>query len=62
MAKRKSNRNKPRKSKWANGVELKPFNYQPSKKELEEDISVPVPFDRMIDALFAGDKELKQDC
>ena len=62
MAKRKSKRNKPQESKRANGVELKPMSYQPSKKELEEDISVPVPFDRIIDALFAGDKELKRDC
>jgi len=48
---------KQQKSQWANGVELKPSSYQPSKEELEADISVPVPFDRMVDALFAGDRE-----
>lgn len=47
---------KERKSQWANGVELKPSSYQPSKEELEADISVPVSFDRMVDALFASDK------
>ena len=45
-----------------NGFELKPSGYQPTKAELEEDISVPVSFDRMMDALFAEDKELKRDC
>ena len=50
------------KSQWANGVELKPSSYQPSKEELEADISVPVSFDRMVDALFASDRELKGDC
>ena len=62
MAKRKSDRNKPQESKRANGVELKPMSYQPSKKELGEDISLPVSFDRMVDALFAADKDLKRDC
>lgn len=63
MAKVKNNR-KPKKqqeSKWANGVELKPSSYQPSKEELEADISVPVSFDRMVDALFAGDRKLSRD-
>ena len=58
MAKAKATRKRrnPRNSKWANGVELKPSSYQPSKEELEADISVPVSFDRMVDALFASDK------
>ena len=64
MAKAKGTRQrkKKRESQWANGVELKPSSYQPSKEELEADISVPVPFDRMVDALFASDRELRQDC
>ena len=52
---------KKRESQWANGVELKPSSYQPSEEELEADISVPVSFDRLVDALFASDRELKQD-
>ena len=63
MAKAKATRKrrKPEKSKWANGVELKPSSYQPSKEELEADISVPVSFDRMVEALFASDGELRKD-
>ena len=63
MARNKSSRNrkKSEKSKWANSVELKPSSYQPSKKELEADISVPVSFDRMVDALFASDRKPTRD-
>ena len=52
---------KQQESQWANGVELKPSSYQPSKEELEADISVSVPFDRLVDALFASDRKLGKD-
>lgn len=57
MAKRSKKQAKSRKSKTANGFELKPSSYQPSKKELEAGISVPVSFDRLVDAVFANDRQ-----
>ena len=49
-------RNKDRQPKPAHGAELKPIDYQPSKAELEADVRLPASFDRVVDALFAGDK------
>ena len=46
---RKSARTKP-----ANGFELKPANYQPTKAELEEDLSVPVSLERLAKAAVQG--------
>ena len=57
MAKRNKKQAKGKKAKTVNGFELKPHTYQPSKKELEEDIRVPASFDRMVDALFASDRQ-----
>ena len=63
MSGKKGSRNtkKTRKSLWVNGVELKPSSYQPSKKELEADMSLPASFDEVVDALFASDTELAKD-
>ena len=44
-----------------NGFELKPSSYQPSKAELEADISLPASFDEVVDALFTSDAELAKD-
>ena len=44
-----------------NGFELKPSSYQPTKVELEENISLDASFDEIVDALFASDAELKKD-
>ena len=49
--KKKAGHQKP-----AHGVELKPIDYQPSKADLEADVRLPASFDRVVDALFAGDK------
>ena len=57
MPKRNTKRTKARKPKVVNGLELKPSGYQPSKKELEADVRVPASFDRMVDALFASDRQ-----
>jgi hypothetical protein len=57
MPKRSKKKAKSRPSKSANSFELKPSSYQPSKKELEADISVPVSFDRLVDAVFASDRQ-----
>ncbi len=57
MPKRSKKKAKSRTSKSVNGFESKPPSYQPSKKELEADIRVPVSFDRMVDALFASDQQ-----
>ena len=51
---------KARRRKKKDGVQNlnpKPANYQPTKAELEEDLRLPVSFDRAVKALFAGDKE-----
>ena len=57
MAKRSKKQAKGKKPKTVNGFELKPSTYQPSKKELEADISVPVSFGRLVDAVFASDRK-----
>ena len=56
MAKQKPNgkRRKPEKVESANGVELKPAGYQPSKAELEEDLSVSVPLEGLAKAAVSG--------
>lgn len=56
MSKRSKKQAKNRKPKTVGGLELKPSTYQPSKKELEADISVPVSFDRLVSAVFASDR------
>ena len=55
MAKRSKKQAKNRRPKNTDGFELKPSSYQPSKKELEDDVRVPASFDRLVDALFASD-------
>ena len=50
-SKRESKQPKP-----AYGVELKPIDYQPPKAEPEAGTRLPAPFDRVVDALFAGDR------
>ena len=40
----------------ASGIEPKPADYQPTKAELEEDLRLPVSFDRAVKALFGSDK------
>ena len=61
MPKRGKKKDKKRTSKTVNGFELKPSSYQPSKKELEADVSVPVSFDRLVDAVFASDRQPADD-
>ena len=61
MPKRSKKKAKSRASKNVNGLELKPSSYQPSKKELEADISVPVSFDRLVDAVFVSDRQHAAD-
>ena len=56
MVKQGKKRTDGRKPQAVNGVDLKPSGYQPSKKELEADIRVPVPSDRLVDAVFANDR------
>ena len=48
--------------KVTDNFELKPSSYQPTKKELEADLSLPASFDEVMDALFERDKGLKQEC
>ena len=57
MPKRSKKKAKSRASKSVNGFELKSSSYQPGKKELEADVRVPASFDRMVDALFASDRQ-----
>lgn len=61
MPKRSKKQAKSKKSKTVNGFELKPSSYQPSKKELEADISVPASFNRLVDAVFASDRQTAVD-
>ena len=49
---------KPNLDKKAAEFELKPSSYQPTKKELEADLSLPASFDEVMDALFANDTDL----
>ena len=49
-------KNKGRQPKQAHGADLKPIDYQPSKAELEADVRLPASLDRVMDALFAGDR------
>lgn len=44
-----------------NGFELRPSSYQPTKAELEENISLDASLDEMVDALFASDAELLKE-
>lgn len=45
------------------GFQLRPSSYQPTKAELEENISLDASFDEIVDALFVSDRELpRQDC
>ena len=62
MPKRSKKKSKNRTSKTVNGFELKPSSYQPSKRELEEDIRVPVSFDRLVDAVFSSDRQNVAKC
>ena len=54
-------KNKDRQPKPAHGAGLKPIDYQPSKAELEADARLPASFDRVVDALFVGDKRNARD-
>ena len=55
--KAKQKQAKRKKSKTVNGFELKPSDYQPSKKELESDVRVSASFDQLVDAVFAADRK-----
>ena len=50
-------------SKWVGrspkATDLKPPDYQPSKAELEEDISVPVTLEELAKAALAGGEKRK---
>ena len=50
---------KPRKAERASGMELKPASYQPSKAELEEDLSVPVSLEQLARAALSGGAKRK---
>ena len=58
MKSKPNSRKKGKKSKPAHDVELKPADYQPIEAELDEDLRLPASFDRMVGALFAGDKRV----
>lgn len=54
-------RRKPDKPKQeVNGFELKPSSYQPTKAELEEDLSVPVTLEQLAKAALSGGAERKE--
>ena len=55
--KARQKRRKSAKTKPANGFELKPATYQPTKAELEEDSSVPVSLERLAKAAVKGGAE-----
>ena len=59
MAKRKTEptRSKSEKPDGVSGFELKPSTYQPSKAELEQDLSVPVSLERLAKAAVSGGEE-----
>ena len=42
----------------SNDCELKPSSYQPTKDELEADLTLPASFDEVVDALFESDRKL----
>ena len=44
----------------AAGVDLKPSSYQPSKAELEQDLSVPVSLERLAKAALSGGAERRK--
>ena len=52
--KARQKRRKASRTKTANGFELKPSSYQPTKAELEENISVPVSLERLAKAAVKG--------
>ena len=59
MAKRKPNqkRRKPARTENVPGFDLKPSGYQPSKADMEEDISVPVSMERLAQSALSGGAE-----
>ena len=42
-----------------NGFELRPSSYQPTKAELEEDLSVPVSLEQLAKAALSGGAKRK---
>jgi hypothetical protein len=60
MAKQKSARKRKKPEKAESGFELKPAGYQPSKAEMEQDISVPVSLERLAKAAVSGGAERRR--
>ena len=50
----KARQKRRKKRQKANGFELKPSSYQPTKAELEEDLSVPVDLETLGRAAVQG--------
>ena len=53
-------RGKSSKTDDAGATELKPSTYQPSKAELEKDLSVPVSLERLAKAALSGGAERRK--